>query len=153
MPLLSKAAAVRSTTQLCNNSLPLFAPAANTAPKSNKKRGSYGNSKTMYASRSAMVKTRVDAFVAVIKDNLRSFCGPDLGNGNDRAQQIFNVSTRVLAVKLKARDTDPHENLCQPRDAVPIANPINDSRLSELKEANRLKLFKFLVIDKNMKRK
>jgi len=65
-----KAAAVRSTTQLCNNSLPLFAPAANTAPKSNKKRGSYGNSKTMYASRSAMVKTRVDAFVAVIEDNL-----------------------------------------------------------------------------------
>ena len=127
-----KAAAVRSTTQLCNNSLPLFAPAANTAPKSNKKRGSYGNSKTMYASRSAMVKTRVDALVAVIEDNLQSFCGLDLGNGNDRAQQIFNASTRVLAVKLKARDTDPHENLCcQPRDVVSIENPINDSRLSE----------------------
>ena len=131
-----KAAAAR-TTQPCDNSLPLFlAPAAIAACKS-KKRGSYGDSrdcKTMYASRSAMVKTRVDALVAVIEENLLSFCGPDLGNDNYRAQQIFNASTRVLALKLKAHDTPPHENLlCQPCDAIPTRNPpINDSRLSEL---------------------
>ena len=144
-----KTAAVRRTTQLCNNSLPLFAPAANTAPKSNQKRGSYGNSKTMYASRSAMVKTRVDALVAVIEDNLQSFCGLDLGNDNDRAQQIFNASTRVLALKLTARDTDPptapHENhLCQPCDARPTTrNPINDSRLSELTVVQNINNFMF----------
>ncbi len=105
-------------------------PVALTAPKS-KKRGSYGYSKAMYASRSAMVKTRVDTLVAVIEENLLSFCGPDLGNGNDRDQQIFNASTRVLALK----SFNPHADKDEKKSSI------NNSRLSELTVVKNINRF------------